>query len=176
MKWLVVLLTQFLGAVCAYSQTQEPFWLGADISGTLQMERRGVTLYNQAGAERENTALMKELGLNAVRLRVWVDPKEGECNPEYVLNMALRAKRLDMAIMIDFHYSDWWADPAKQNIPHAWESFSYRKMKKALAQHTCETLKLLRDNGVDVKWVQVGNETTRICASMPDLPMPATRP
>ena len=159
-NWLVAFLTLLLGTVCAYSQNQEPFWLGADISGTLQMERHGVKLYNQGGAERENTALMKELGLNAVRLRVWVDPKEGECNPEYVLNMALRAKRLDMAIMIDFHYSDWWADPAKQNIPHDWKSFSYGKMKKALARHTYETLKLLRDNGVDVKWVQVGNETT----------------
>jgi len=141
-------------------QTEEPFWLGADISGTLQMEKHGVRLYNRAGEERENTLLMKELGLNAIRLRVWVEPKDGDCNPEYVLTMALRAKQLGMAIMIDFHYSDWWADPAKQNIPKSWKDMSYKKMKKALARHTYQTLKLLKDHGVEVKWVQVGNETT----------------
>ena len=62
--------------------------------------------------------------------------------------------------MIDFHYSDWWADPAKQNIPKAWQQMNYEQMRKALAQHTRETLQLLKDNGIDVKWVQVGNETT----------------
>ena len=103
---------------------------------------------------------MKELGLNAIRLRVWVNPKGGFSSKEDVLVMAKRAQALDMAIMIDFHYSDWWADPAKQNIPAAWANYSYKQMKRALAKHTTETLQLLKDNGIDVKWVQVGNETT----------------
>ena len=103
---------------------------------------------------------MKELGLNAIRLRVWVNPKGGFSSKEDVLVMAKRAQALDMAIMIDFHYSDWWADPAKQNIPAAWANYSYKQMKRALAKHTTETLQLLKDNGIDVKWVQVDNETT----------------
>lgn len=139
---------------------QEPFWLGADISGTTTLEAHGGQLFNAQGEKRENTQLMKDYGLNAVRLRVWVNPKDGFCNKEDVLVMAKRAKAHDMAIMIDFHYSDWWADPAKQNIPEAWKELDYKQMKKALAKHTRETLQLLKDNDIDVKWVQVGNETT----------------
>ena len=138
----------------------DAFWLGADISGTSELEARGVQLYNAQGEPRENTVLMREYGLNAARFRVWVNPKDGFSSKEDVLKLALRAKAQGMAIMIDFHYSDWWADPAKQNIPKAWQQMNYEQMRKALAQHTRETLQLLKDNGIDVKWVQVGNETT----------------
>ena len=137
-----------------------PFWLGADISGTTELEARGVRLLNAEGVAVENTALMKQYGMNAVRLRVWVNPRHGFSNKEDVLVMARRAKKLGMSIMIDFHYSDWWADPAKQNIPEAWKDLPYEKMKTALAQHTRETLALLKADGIDVKWVQIGNETT----------------
>ena len=139
---------------------QDAFWLGADISGTTGLEKWGAQLYNAAGEPRENTQLMKEYGLNAVRLRVWVNPKGGFSSKEDVLTMALRAKALDMAIMIDFHYSDWWADPGKQNIPAAWAEMNFEEMKVALAEHTRETLQLLKDSAIDVKWVQIGNETT----------------
>lgn len=90
------------------SESPDTFWLGADISGTTELEAQGVQLYNAAGEPRENTQLMHELGLNAVRLRVWVNPRQGFCSPHDVLVMARRAKALGMAIMIDFHYSDWW--------------------------------------------------------------------
>ena len=115
---------------------------------------------NARGDVTECTRLMKELGLDAVRLRVWVDPKDGFSSKEDVLVMAKRAKALDMAIMIDFHYSDWWADPGKQNIPDAWKGMNVAEMQKALDAHTKETLQLLKDNDIEVKWVQVGNETT----------------
>ncbi len=138
----------------------DKFWLGADISGTTELEAHGIQLYNAAGEPRENTRLMKELGLNAVRLRVWVNPRGGFCNKEDVLKMALRAQSLDMPVMIDFHYSDWWADPAKQNIPAAWKDLDFWQMKDSLSVHTIETLQLLRSHNIDVKWVQVGNETT----------------
>jgi len=140
--------------------SEEPFWLGADISGTTGIEAQGIQLMNAQGEPRENTALMKELGLNAVRLRVWVNPRFHFSSKEDVLVMAKRAKELGMALMIDFHYSDWWADPGKQNIPAAWAEMNYEEMCKALAEHTRETLQLLKDNGIDVRWVQVGNETT----------------
>ena len=143
-------------------QAQEPFWLGADISGTTELEAKGKQLRNAKGEPRENTALMRELGLNAVRLRVWVNPVEhgNFCNKEDVVRMALRAKDWGMALMIDFHYSDWWADPGQQNIPAQWKSMSYEEMKQALANHTREVLEAIKEAGVEVRWVQVGNETT----------------
>lgn len=153
-------LLLFMAILAIELSAQDKFWLGADISGTTELESRGVQLYNAAGEPRENTQLMKELGLDAIRLRVWVDPKGGFCNKEDVLRMALRAQALGMPVMIDFHYSDWWADPAKQNIPAAWKGLNYKQMKKALARHTEETLRLLKQHDIDVKWVQVGNETT----------------
>ena len=77
---------------------------------------KGYNFYNAKGEQRECTALMKELGLDAIRIRVWVDPsKHGNwCNTADVVEKAKRAKELGMDVMIDFHYSDWWADPAQQ--------------------------------------------------------------
>lgn len=142
------------------AQSERHFWLGADISGTTELESRGIRLYNQKGEIRECTALMKEIGLDAVRLRVWVNPRGGFCSKEDVLQMALRAKYYNMAVMVDFHYSDWWADPGKQHLPAAWQYMSFGEVKYQLAEHTRETLQLLKDHGVEVRWVQIGNETT----------------
>ena len=136
------------------------FWMGADISGTTSLEARGIQLYNASGEPRENTVLMKELGMNAIRLRIWVDPPGGFCSKEDMLVLAKRAKALGMPVMIDFHYSDSWADPEKQPIPRAWQGMDLRQMCKALARHTRETLQLMKKNGIDVRWVQIGNETT----------------
>lgn len=158
-KRLNILLC-LLVVACGGALAQGTFWLGADISGTTALEAHGGQLYNSSGEPRENTQLMKELGLNAVRLRVWVNPKDGFCRPDDVLLMASRAKALGMEVMIDFHYSDWWADPGQQNIPAAWKELSYDEMRQALAEHTRSTLLLLKTNGINVRWVQVGNETT----------------
>lgn len=136
------------------------FYLGADISATTQLESQGIFSYNNKGELTENTKLMKQLGLNAIRLRVWVNPEDGWSSPRDVLEMALRAKREGMALMINFHYSDSWADPGKQYPPKAWAELDYRHLKQALARHTEATLRLLKQHGVDVEWVQVGNETT----------------
>lgn len=157
----LLLITMLCTATMAGAQTNDDtFWLGADISGTTELEARDWKLYNSKGEIRENTALMKEIGLNAVRLRVWVNPIDGFCNMNDVLEMAKRARYYDMKLMIDFHYSDWWADPGKQTIPATWQYYKYDEMKYALAQHTRQTLQLLKDNKIDVEWVQVGNETT----------------
>lgn len=142
-------------------KAQNNFALGADISWETEMESRGLKLYNHEGQEKECTALMKELGLNAIRLRVWVDPSAhgNWCNKEDVLQKALRAKVLGMDVMIDFHYSNWWCDPAKQPIPKAWKDMTYKQMRKALAQHTIDVLTFLKQNGIEPRWVQIGNET-----------------
>lgn len=143
------------------SEAKKPheLWLGADISGTTHDEARGIFSTDTLGNITENTLLMKNYAMNAVRLRVWVNPRGGWSGKEDVLNMAQRAQKLGMEIMIDFHYSDWWADPEKQNIPAAWKEYNLDEMKSALANHTSSTLRYLKDNGIDVKWVQVGNET-----------------
>lgn len=147
--------------VCTAGRAQT-FWLGADISGTTELEARGQQLRNAKGEPRENTALMHELGLNAVRLRVWVDPTEhgGFCNQQDVVRMARRAHDWGMALMVDFHYSDWWADPGQQNPPAAWQGLTYDETRQALARHTRDVLQAIKEAGIDVKWVQVGNETT----------------
>lgn len=131
---------------------------GADISWLTQMEQDGVKFYDSSGEERDCVELMKELGFNSIRLRVWVNPEDGWCAKEDVLEKASRAYNLGMRIMIDFHYSDTWADPSKQNPPAAWKSYSADQMASAVAAHTKDVLQALKDVGIDVEWVQVGNE------------------
>ena len=135
---------------------------GADISWVTEMESRGAKFYDADGHETDCYRSLQSFGLTAVRLRVWVDPSRhgGWCDKHDVLQKALRAKALGMDVMIDFHYSDWWADPAKQNIPAAWRDFDFKRMKQAVADHTREVLTLLKQNGVTPRWVQIGNETS----------------
>lgn len=135
------------------------FWLGADISGISEWEKKGYRTYTVDSIETETTALMSQYGIDAARYRVWVDPADSLSNKEDVLQLARRAKANDMDIMIDFHYSDWWADPGKQTTPKAWEHYDLAGLEHAVANHTAETLQLLKDNDIDVRWVQIGNET-----------------
>ena len=136
------------------------FVKGADVSWATQMESQGHVFRNLAGEERECMALMKEYGLNAIRLRVWVDPREhgNWCNTEDLVVKAKRAYSLGMDIMVDFHYSDWWADPGQQHKPAAWKGLEIDELKRALATHTIDVLSALKTAGITPKWVQVGNE------------------
>lgn len=142
-------------------QTTKPaFAKGADIGWYTEMEKKGYKFYTASGTEMDCPALMKSLGFNSLRFRVWVNPEDVWNSKEDVLKKCLRAKELGMKIMIDFHYSDTWADPSKQIVPKAWESYDLDAMAKAVADHTSDVLNALKDNGVDVAWVQVGNEVT----------------
>lgn len=142
-------------------QTTKPaFAKGADIGWYTEMEKKGYKFYTASGTEMDCPALMKSLGFNSLRFRVWVNPEDVWNSKEDVLKKCLRAKELGMKIMIDFHYSDTWADPGKQIVPKAWESYDLDAMAKAVADHTSDVLNTLKDNGVDVAWVQVGNEVT----------------
>lgn len=136
------------------------FAKGADISWVTEMEDKGYKFYDAAGNEKDCTVLMKELGFNSIRLRVWVDPKDGYCNQSDVLLKAKRATALGMKVMIDFHYSDSWADPSKQNVPAAWKGDNVELLAEDVASHTSEVLTSLKLLGVDVGWVQIGNEVT----------------
>ena len=137
----------------------QDFVKGADIGFLTMQEKSGQKFYDVQGNERECLSLLKDYQLNAVRLRVWVNPRWGGCDAQDVLQKALRAQAAGMDILIAFHYSDSWSDPAKQPVPEAWKGHSYRQMKRDLARHTIETLRLLKDHGVSPRWVQVGNET-----------------
>ncbi len=141
-------------------KTAEYFAKGADISWITEMEANGDRFYNADGEETDLFVLLKQLGLNAVRLRVWVDPSEhgGWCDKWDFLAKAKRAAAEGLDILVCFHYSDWWTDPGVQTTPKAWLDYDYERMKQAVADHTTEVLTLLKDNGITPKWVQCGNE------------------
>lgn len=135
------------------------FAKGADVSWLTEMEAAGRKFYNSSGTQQECMALLKSLGMNTIRLRVWVNPSGGWNNAADVLAKAARAKTLGLRIMIDFHYSDTWADPGHQAKPAAWAGQDLATLKTSLATHTQAVLNTLKDNGITPEWVQVGNET-----------------
>ena len=135
------------------------FAKGADVSWLTQMEASGVKFYDSNGTEQECMSLLKSLGMNTIRLRAWVNPTGGYNNTADVLAKAVRAKNLGMHVMIDFHYSDTWADPGNQTKPAAWAGQDFPTLKTSLATYTTGVLTALKNGGVSPEWVQVGNET-----------------
>lgn len=135
------------------------FAKGADIGWLTEMEAAGKKFYDNAGTQKDCIALLKSLGNNTIRLRVWVNPASGWNNAADVVAKAVRAKNVGMRIMIDFHYSDTWADPGNQTKPAAWATQGIDSLKISLAAHTISVLTALKTAGVTPEWVQVGNET-----------------
>jgi Arabinogalactan endo-1,4-beta-galactosidase len=123
------------------------------------MESNGTSFYNRNGNKEDAFQLMKDIGFNSIRLRVWVNPTNGWCNAADVVNKAVRANQQGLKTMIDFHYSDSWADPGKQNKPAAWSSQDLQSLQSSVYNHTTTILNALKSSGVTPKWVQVGNET-----------------
>lgn len=147
-------------AVDSRAAEAESFAKGADVSWLTQMEKEGYTFKTVSGQEKECMTLLKEdCGVNSIRLRVWVDPKDGWNNIDDVLVKARRAHALGLRLMIDFHFSDTWADPGHQLTPEAWKSFDLKQLKDAVAGHVTETLSKLKLFGISPEWVQIGNET-----------------
>lgn len=135
------------------------FAKGADVSWLTQMEASGVRFYTADGRDTECMTLLRDLGFNAIRLRVWVNPEDGWCNREDVLAKAWRAHQLGYRLMIDFHYSDTWADPSAQYKPAAWLGLTLDELHAAIRAHTLDVLEALKTQGITPEWVQVGNET-----------------
>src|ERR1700744_2404130 len=109
---------------------------GADISWVTQMESSGYKFYDKSGTQQDLFALMKSLGMNSIRLRAWVNPTDGWCNTADVVAKAIRAKNAGMKILIDFHYSDSWADPGDQTKPAAWTSLDFPTLQTTLYNST----------------------------------------
>lgn len=139
--------------------TTTDFVKGADIGWLTQMEGAGIKFYNNSGVQQDCIQILKDLGMNAIRLRVWVNPSGGWNGTADVVTKAVRAKNLGMKVMIDFHYSDSWADPGQQTKPAAWASQNFTTLKQSLASHTTQVLNSLKNSGVTPTWVQIGNET-----------------
>ena len=138
------------------------FARGADISWVTELEHKGYKFYPR-GSEtpKELTKLLRNnCGVNAIRLRVWVNPTGGGCGLNDVVAKARRAKDLRMRVMIDFHLSNSWADPGKQYAPIEWASYTPEQTANAISTHVNSTLQALKNEGVNVCWVQIGNETT----------------
>ncbi len=139
--------------------TLSSFVKGADVSWITQMEASAVKFYNGNGAAQEGIALLKASGINTIRLRVWVNPSPAWNDANDVLAKALRAKNLGLRILIDFHYSDSWADPGKQTKPAAWSTQDVEGLIASVSSHTATVLTLLKNNNIIPEWVQAGNET-----------------
>ncbi|MBE5786695.1 MAG: arabinogalactan endo-1,4-beta-galactosidase [Clostridiales bacterium] len=143
------------------------FLFAADISSVIALERSGVKFYDASGKEQDLFALLKESGWNMVRIRIWNDPFDAEghpygggvCDVEVACEIAKRAAEQDLALMVDFHYSDFWADPGKQFAPKAWKNMTLAQKEEALYQFTLDALTRIKATGADVKIVQMGNET-----------------
>lgn len=135
------------------------FAKGADVGWLTEMEAAGKKFYNITGVQQDCMVILKNLGMNTIRLRVWVNPAAGWNNSADVVVKAVRAKNLGMRVMIDFHYSDTWADPGHQAKPAAWAAQDLATLKTSLANHTIDVLTALKNSGVTPEWVQVGNET-----------------
>jgi arabinogalactan endo-1,4-beta-galactosidase len=156
---LFLVLSLFLTSC---SNTKVAFSKGADVGWLPQMEATGYQFYDTDGSQKECLQLLKDRGMNTIRLRVFVNPNDdkasGHCSKEETVVMALRAQKMGMQVMIDFHYSDSWADPAKQNKPAAWKNHSFPELLNDVYNHTFDVINALKKAGVTPEWVQIGNE------------------
>ena len=150
----------------------EDFFLGMDVSSVLAEEASGVVYQDENGEARDLFELLQESGVNLIRVRVWNDPFDsegrgyggGNNDIEAAVRIGTRATQAGMRVLIDFHYSDFWADPSKQQVPKAWEGLGIRAKAPKVREWTEGCLLKLRDAGVDVAMVQLGNETNgRLC-------------
>ena len=123
------------------------------------MEHDGVSFYNEAGSAQDCIDLLRSEGMNAVRLRVWVNHSTGWSNLPDMLDLAKRAAKKGQRIMVDIHYSDFFADPHQQNPPAYWQNYDYDLMLEAVQEYTLFVLYALKEEGIKPEWVQIGNET-----------------
>jgi arabinogalactan endo-1,4-beta-galactosidase len=131
--------------------------IGADLSFLRQAEERG-TVFKEDGQAKSGLQIFKDHGYNRVRLRLFHTPTRLPNNLEYTIALAQDAKKLGLKFLLNYHYSDTWADPGKQFIPKAWEGKSHEELVKAVFEYTRDTIAAFREAGVMPDMVQVGNE------------------
>lgn len=139
--------------------------IGADISFLPQLEARGMKFYDK-GAEKDAIRILKDHGFNYIRLRIFhnpatdsgYSPQKGFCDLAHTLKMAKRVKDAGMKLLLDFHYSDYWADPGKQYKPAAWKGLAFNMLRDSVEAYTKKVVKALKDQGTPPDMVQIGNE------------------
>ena len=172
MKWnraVCCVLACVLGIIglAGCKKEESPFILGMDASCVPSLEKGGVQYYNKEGQAQDVFQILADAGINYIRVRVWNHPFNeeghgyggGNCDINNALQIGKRATQYGMRLMVDFHYSDFWADPGKQTAPLAWQDMSVAEKEEALYAFTCDSLTQLKNAGVDVGMVQIGNET-----------------
>jgi len=167
-QWITGILFFIINTGCTKGQSNsnQPaatainfFAKGADIGWLSEMESAGIKFYTNQGRQEDCLQILKEKGINSIRLRVWVNPPAAWCNINDVVAQAIRAKKIGMKMLIDFHYSDSWADPGKQTKPKAWAAMDFTTLLSAVSTYTNGVMSTLKKNGIIPDWVQVGNET-----------------
>ena len=149
------------------SNLAQDFIMGMDASCVPALEDSGVKYYDHNGEEKDVYQILSENGINYIRVRVWNDPFDaagngyggGNCDIENAIAIGKRATKYGMKLLINFHYSDFWADPGKQMVPKAWADMDIDQKSDALYAYTKDCLQKLVAAGVDVGMVQIGNET-----------------
>jgi arabinogalactan endo-1,4-beta-galactosidase len=159
--WCGAAALLFTGPVNAAASTNEPtpFYLGADISTLTEAERQG-GIYMDGNKPGDPLAIFMKNGWTCFRLRIWVDPRHGINGLEYTTKLARRLKDAGGTFMLDFHYSDWWADPQKQNKPAAWVGLDFDALVRQVDSYTANVIKTLKQAGATPDFVQIGNEIT----------------
>ena len=145
----------------------EDFFFGMDVSSLLSEEASGVKYYGFDGQESDLMKILSDAGINLIRVRVWNHPFDaqgrgyggGNCDASAAAQIGRRAAQYGMGLLVDFHYSDFWADPGKQMVPLAWRDLSLEEKAAALYQFTLDSLKEIQAAGANISLVQIGNET-----------------
>ena len=140
---------------------------GADVSSVIAQERSGVIYHGFDGQAQDLLKTLRQSGMDYIRVRLWVDPYDkdgngyggGNCDLANAVAIGRRARENGMKLLVDFHYSDFWADPGKQQVPKAWAGLSFGEKRQAMEEYTSDALRTLQEAGVDVGMVQIGNET-----------------
>lgn len=139
------------------------FYKGMDISFLTQCLDEGMQVRDMDGKPAEPFSLLKKYGVNSIRLRIWNHPEnvkesKGYCSLDHTLQMARNIVANGMSFLLDFHYSDFWADPAHQKKPKEWENLSREQLEDAVYEYTRDTLLALEKQGTLPDMVQIGNE------------------
>lgn len=165
---VIMLFLAFMLPVNSPEKKADAFYIGGDLSSIMEIEENGGVFYDNTGKETDVFLILKENGMNSIRIRIWNDPVDetgasygyGHNDLETAIQIGKRATDCGMRVFIDFHYSDFWADPSSQKVPKHWKHMTLPEKEQALYTYTKDSLQTLLDNGVNVTMVQIGNETT----------------
>jgi arabinogalactan endo-1,4-beta-galactosidase len=135
-----------------------PYWRGADLSFVPEYRDLNAVFKREKGQPVDVVTVMKDSGLNLLRLRLWVNPKNQYCGLESTLLMAKEAKAKGFDILLDFHYSDWWADPGHQPVPVAWANQNLAQLSQTVENYSADVVRRFVEQGTPPKIIAVGNE------------------